>query len=357
VGGHPAAAQVLFQALAGGAAGLLFAYWTIKFLIFALTGGGTQPEDLTATLEWPVLLFALGVSAASGLFCGLYPAWEAARSSVADVLKDQSGQSSGTLRSARVRKALVCAQVAISALLLIPTGLFLKSLVNLTHVDLGMDTTNVITFRISPELCAELEVLCRAEGATLFMGLLAAFQTLLSRYSGQDDIVVGTPIANRQRHEFESLIGLFVNTLVIRTDLSGSPSFRDSIRRVRDTSLRAYAHQDVPFDQLVAELQPERDPSRNPLFQVMFSLQNMPWRHLELPGLNVTLMEPESRTSKFYLCWSLQEENGATLGSIEYDTDLFDSSTIARMERQSATSRPYGASSGSDRGNGGSALC
>ncbi|HWR50019.1 MAG TPA: ABC transporter permease [Bryobacteraceae bacterium] len=154
--------EAMLLSLAGGAAGLLFAYWTIKFLIFALTGGGNMPEDLTANLQWPVLSFALAVSAVCGLLCGLYPAWEAARSSVSGVLKDQSGRSSGTLRSARIRNALVCGQVTVSALLLIPTGLFMKSLVNLTRVDLGMDTRNVITFRISPELNGYKPVQSRA---------------------------------------------------------------------------------------------------------------------------------------------------------------------------------------------------
>ena len=143
--------EAVLLALAGGTAGLLFASWTIRFLALALSDG-TIPEDLTTRIEWPVLAFALGISVASGLLCGAYPAWEAARSSVADVLKDQSGSVSGNLRSARVRKALVCMQVMVSALLLIPTGLFLKSLVNLTRVDLGMNRENLITFRISPEL-------------------------------------------------------------------------------------------------------------------------------------------------------------------------------------------------------------
>jgi putative ABC transport system permease protein len=143
--------EAVLLALAGGAAGLLFASWTIRFLVLALSDG-TIPEDLTTQIEWPVLAFALGISVASGLLCGAYPAWEAARSSMAEVLKDQSGSVSGTLRAARIRKALVCMQVMVSALLLIPTGLFLKSVVNLIRVDLGIDQENLITFRISPEL-------------------------------------------------------------------------------------------------------------------------------------------------------------------------------------------------------------
>ncbi len=143
--------EAMLLALAGGAAGLLLAFWTIE-LIVAAVSDGTAPADLNMGIDWRVLGFALGISVLSGLLCGVYPAWEAARSGVAEVLKDQSGSVSATLRAARVRKALVCVQVMLSALLLIPTGLFLKSLVNLTRVDLGMNQENLITFRISPEL-------------------------------------------------------------------------------------------------------------------------------------------------------------------------------------------------------------
>jgi hypothetical protein len=133
-----------------------------------------------------------------------------------------------------------------------------------------------VNFEIPPKLTGELRKLGRSEGATMFMTLLAAFQALLSRYSGQMDVAVGTPIAGRHRKEVENLIGFFVNTLVLRTDLGGNPSFRDLLRRVREVSLGAYAHQDLPFEKIVDELQIPRDPSRNPLFQVMFALQNTP---------------------------------------------------------------------------------
>ena len=129
---------------------------------------------------------------------------------------------------------------------------------------------------LSTELSEALTALSQQEKVTLFMTLLAAFETLLHRYTGQEDILVGTPIANRNRNELEGLIGFFVNTLVLRTDLSGNPSFRELLRRVREVTLGACAHQDVPFEMLVEELQPERDLSRTPLFQVMFVLQNAP---------------------------------------------------------------------------------
>src|SRR5262249_54955462 len=134
-------------------------------------------------------------------------------------------------------------------------------------------------------LSGALRMLSRREGATLFMTLLAAFQALLARYSGQDDIVVGSPIANRTHRETEDLIGFFANTLALRTSLALRPTFRDVLRRVREVCLDAYVHQDVPFEQVVEALQPDRDLSRHPLFQVMFALQNAPVAPLELPGL------------------------------------------------------------------------
>jgi amino acid adenylation domain-containing protein/non-ribosomal peptide synthase protein (TIGR01720 family) len=187
------------------------------------------------------------------------------------------------------------------------------------------------SFLIPKEISDGVQALCRGEGVTPFMLLLAAFQVLLARYSGQDDIAVGTPLANRSRAELEGLIGFFVNTLVLRTDLSGNPPFRTLLQRVRETALGAYAHPDVPFEKVVAELQPLRDPSRNPLFQVMFALQNMPVARLELPGLTVSRVETEEVSSTFDLSLSLRETPQGLAGCCEYDTDLFDKPTIVRM--------------------------
>ncbi|MFT3774599.1 MAG: amino acid adenylation domain-containing protein [Minicystis sp.] len=184
---------------------------------------------------------------------------------------------------------------------------------------------------LSRELSAKLEALSRREGATTFMTLLAAFQTLLHRYTGQEDIVVGSPIANRTRGEVEGLIGFFVNTLALRTDLSGAPSFRELLGRVREVTLGAYAHQHLPFDALVAELAPSRDASRSPLFQVLFSLQNAPMPALTLPGLTLRASPLESDTAKFDLSLLLSETAEGIRGALEYNTDLFDAATSARM--------------------------
>jgi amino acid adenylation domain-containing protein len=190
------------------------------------------------------------------------------------------------------------------------------------------------SLRLSAELSQKLETLSHREGVTLFMTLLAAFLVLLQRYTGQDDIVVGTDIANRNRSETENLIGFFVNQLVLRTDLSGNPTFRELLNRVRDVALGAYAHQDLPFEKLVEELQPERDISRNPLFQVMFILQNAPMPALELPGLTLQPLTIEQETSVFdlSLIFTKVEDNRIQV-LCRYNTDLFDATTIARMLR------------------------
>ena len=141
-----------------------------------------------------------------------------------------------------------------------------------------------LTAHLPASLSESLNAICRREGVTLFMLLLAAFKVLLHRYTGQDDVVIGAPIANRNRVEIEGLIGFFVNTLVLRTDLSGDPDFRELLARVRKVTLEAYARQDMPFELLVEELQPERDLSRNPLFQVMFQLENTPKEELRCRG-------------------------------------------------------------------------
>jgi amino acid adenylation domain-containing protein len=168
------------------------------------------------------------------------------------------------------------------------------------------------------------------EGVDLFMTLLAAFQTLLHRYTAADDLVVGTPVANR-RPETEGLIGPLVNTLALRADLSGNPTFRELLGQVREVVLGAYAHEDLPFAQLVETLQPQRNLSHAPLFQVLFAFQNALWPALDLGGLTLRPQEVESGTAKFDVSLFLWEDTGRLRGAIEYNTDLFDDTTMARM--------------------------
>jgi amino acid adenylation domain-containing protein len=187
------------------------------------------------------------------------------------------------------------------------------------------------SFILSATLTEALKALSQRNGVTLFMTLLAAFKVLLYRYTGQTDILVGTPVANRNRSEIEGLMGFFVNTLVLRTDLSGNPTFQELLQRVSETALGAYAHQDIPFERLVEALRPERNLSRQPLFQVMFILQNAPMEPLELPGLNSSLLEVDTGTARFDLTLSMGENEQGLIGSLVYNTDLFDVATISRM--------------------------
>ena len=180
-------------------------------------------------------------------------------------------------------------------------------------------------------LTQALEALSYQEGVTLFMTMLAAFQTLLYRYTQQEDIAVGSPIANRNRSELEGLIGFFVNSLVLRTDFSGKVTFRELLNRVREITLEAYSHQDLPFEKLVEELHPERDLSYHPFFQVVFSLQNTPIETLELSGLTLSLFEFDSKTAKLDLEFHLWQDLESLKGQMVYSTDLFDDKSITRM--------------------------
>jgi amino acid adenylation domain-containing protein len=183
--------------------------------------------------------------------------------------------------------------------------------------------------QLSPRLTEMLRAVGRQEGATLYMTLLAAFAALLHRYTGHDDMLIGSPFAGRGLSELESLIGLFANTVVLRADLSGDPSFRGLLGRVRETALAAYAHQDLPFEKVVEALQPERDRSRSPVVQVMFSLQNAPMeRSVQAELLQSTV---ETGTSKFDLTLFVTETGDGLSCWFEYSTDLFDAATIERM--------------------------
>jgi non-ribosomal peptide synthetase component F len=188
-----------------------------------------------------------------------------------------------------------------------------------------------VSFALDAEVTGKLRELSRQEGATLFMTLLAAFQTLLRRYTGQTDVSVGTPIAGRTRAEVEGLVGFFVNTLVLRVDASEDPTFRELLQRVRETCFGAYAHQDVPFEKLVEELRPEREMSRPPLFQVMLVLNTREAEMLRLAGVELEQLVVPSRTAKFDLSLSFSETDHGLKGTMEYDADLFDAATVRRM--------------------------
>lgn len=184
---------------------------------------------------------------------------------------------------------------------------------------------------LSRTLTEALKTLSQREGTTLFATLLGAFNILLQRYTGEDDILVGAPIAARNRAEIEGLIGFFVNTLVLRTDLSGDPTFRQFLGRVQETTLGAYAHQDLPFEKLVEVLNPKRDSSRSPMFQVMLSMLNTPMQPLQLPGLQHRRTMLDSGTSKFDLTlYAIEEPTGLSF-TCEYNTDLFHADRIQRM--------------------------
>ncbi|HEX8184941.1 MAG TPA: amino acid adenylation domain-containing protein, partial [Blastocatellia bacterium] len=187
---------------------------------------------------------------------------------------------------------------------------------------------------IDKEVSKQLKSLCKQQDVTLFMSLLAAFNVVLQRYSGQEDILVGTPVANRNRVEIEGLIGFFVNTLVMRTDLSGEPSFAQLLARVRETALSAYAHQDAPFEKLVEELHPERDLGRTPIFQVMFNLLSFEDQKLELPGLTLAMMSAPDAASKFDLTLYAKEAGDQIHLELVYNAGLFSSSRMAEMLSQ-----------------------
>jgi amino acid adenylation domain-containing protein len=186
-------------------------------------------------------------------------------------------------------------------------------------------------FALSPRLSFELTHLSHQHGATLFMTLLAAFQTLLHRYSGQTDIVIGSPVAGRSRKEFEELIGFFLNTLVLRLDLSGNPTFIETIRRAREVCLQALSHQELPFEKLVEELHPDRNLGSNPLFQVTFAFQNSPRTTPRFSNIKMDELEVETGIARFDLHLFMEEIDGHLKGYCDYNTDLYDASTIERM--------------------------
>jgi amino acid adenylation domain-containing protein len=184
------------------------------------------------------------------------------------------------------------------------------------------------------QLSERLTTLSRRKRVTLFMTLLAVFKVMLSRYTGQSDIVVGTPTANRNRFKIEGLIGFFLNTLVLRTDLSGEPTFSELLDRVREVTLGAYAHQDVPFEKLLEELQPERDLSRTPFFQVFFNMLNFPLDEIELPGLNTEILLSREAWSKFDVTLYVEDKEGRIRFTLVYNADIFKPARMVEMMEQ-----------------------
>ncbi|MEI4623585.1 non-ribosomal peptide synthase/polyketide synthase [Bacillus pfraonensis] len=180
-------------------------------------------------------------------------------------------------------------------------------------------------------LLSQLKDISRQEGSTLFMTLMAAYQSFLARYTGQKDILVGSPIANRNHKGVEELIGFFVNTLVYRSDLSGTPTFREILNQTKKKALKAYEYQDIPFEKVVEAVQPERSMSHSPIFQTMFTLQNIKQERLDLPGRSIEMVESNMSIAKFDLSLTAYEVEEGLFVSFEYNTDLFDSSTVARM--------------------------
>jgi hypothetical protein len=193
------------------------------------------------------------------------------------------------------------------------------------------------SFSLSAELHQSLRMLSRQEGVTLYMALLAAFKTLLYKYTGQEDIIIGTSTANRNRAEIEPLIGFFVNVLPMRTDLSGNPKFRELLRRVKKVALDGYAHHELPFEKLVEEIQPERAVKQMPLYNVSFGVQNAPREEIRLNGVKVRPMAAEQDGARFDLALWVMEDREGMQASWIYSKDLFEERTVARMHKHFET--------------------
>jgi len=191
------------------------------------------------------------------------------------------------------------------------------------------------SFELDQELSRQIKQLARRQGVTLFMLMLAAFKTLLYRYSGQDDVCVGVPMAGRDSSQTKPLVGFFINTLILRTSLSENPTFQELLKRVRETCLEAYDHPDIPFETLVAELQPERDLSRSPLFQVWFVLQPPATSKRSLSNISLSRVPTQLETAQFDLALLISEEDQIA-GTMIYDADLFDRQRIVEFLKRYA---------------------
>jgi non-ribosomal peptide synthetase component F len=187
---------------------------------------------------------------------------------------------------------------------------------------------------LAKDVVESVKTFCQQEGVTPFMAMLAAFKALVSRYSGEKHVVLGTDIANRTTTETERMMGFFINLLPLHTDLSGNPTFSELVGRVREVALGAYAHQDIPFDKLVEDLRPERSMSHNPIVQALFVMQNIPRQRRHLPGLELVPFPMSITRSKFDVAVFIRENEGQTLQEWLYSTELFETVTIVRMASQ-----------------------
>jgi len=312
-----------------------------------------RPFDLARGPVWRALLLSLGTEeavvvltlhhiAADGWSLGvllrelgaLYPALAAGRPSPLAPLPLQYADFAAWQRS-RLTGEVLAEQLA----------WWRERLAGLTPFELPIDRPRppvqtwrgaVVPVELGATEAEALRALARRRGATPFMALSAAFQTLLLRVAGRDDVVLGTPVAALGAAEAEALIGLFTNMLVLRTDLSGEPTFLDALDRARETTLGALAHQDLPFERLVEELKPERDLSRPPLFQILFSLQNTPRTALDLPGLTLRPLDAGRTAARYDLSLDLVEGDGIG-GAFELNADLFDEATIHRLAERFRT--------------------
>ena len=261
-------------------------------------------------------------------FCQLYEAYVNGKESPLDELKihylDYAIWQHNWLKGAVLEEQLVYWRKQLTDV----PALELPADYSRAHVQ---EQAGTVDWRLPEKLSSGLNELSQREGVTLFMTLLAAFQLLLSRYSGQNDIAIGTPIAGRRSTETEALIGFFINTLVLRTQIDSDVSFIELLQHVRTITLDAYAHQDVPFEKLVEELHPKRDPGRTPFFQTMFVFQNAPQSAIELPGLELSEIEIGLGATKFDVKITATKTKGMIRGNMEYRADLFRESSMRTL--------------------------
>ncbi len=315
-----------------------------------VTRHATQPIDLVASVPWRVVLFRLGeerhvlLMVIHHIVCDGWSLSVIARElarfyAEATIARQPIGAGPLPLELQFSDCAAWQRQRYESGALASEVDFWRRQLAGIAPLELPTDRARpprlsergaTLEFMLPAETVARLHALAKAQGATVFMLLLAVYKVLLKRLASQDDVAVGSPVAGRSRPEFENQVGYFVNSVVLRTDLGGQPTFVEALSRVRQSTLDALDHQELPFDRLVADLSPERDLSRNPLYQVSFALQSYPSDSVELSGLRSERMNLPLGTSKFDLSLTFTDLAGELHGVFEYSTDLFDRATIER---------------------------